>query len=242
MKYVYVISPDFLRPLVEESKDYSFAIRGYYSVEEGINNLKFSNMDDLLGFVILFKSLPRRLTPLVNFINHLDFLCDKPVVLASMDKSGMNLVINNVTHDNIKLFLCTPIMDMTDLVIKRDLFGTIVRESFSPYKFKELDNKTLNKKDFVHSKFLYESILNKDTLLIAEPVIKAMNVNMSLESDPVLRSLSPSNPMHYLRTLKIFKYYNIDKDSDLVFQDLVKDRDDKILLKGIYNLVKKGRI
>ena len=240
MKFMYVVSPHFLRPIVAESSDFSFAVRGYCSIRDGVDNLKFSNFEDIKGFIFCFYELPKKLMPLVKFINYLDDLCEKPVVICSCVKDGMSLLIKHVHHKHIKLFVVTPVDDMTDIVIRRDLFGTILRETDQPY-VKESKKETEEEQDRGMPK--YVPILPKIVNRLYDRVIQTDDVQSALNFDTALRFYKGnSDILYFLRTQQILKKNGkfVDKSNELA--KILKNNPDKYMYKALYRMIEEGKL
>lgn len=242
MKYMYVISPHFLRPIVAESEDFSFAIKGYPTVGEGRRKFTYTNLEDIQGFIFCFYELPKKLRALADFITYLDTLCSKPVVICCCVKDGMDLLLKNVSHDNIKLFVRCPVEELTDVVIRRDLFGTIIRETTEPYP--ELNPpKEIKQHDVVKS-IRYESILPNDINKLYDPVIVTKDYSVALKSDkPLVYLKDRSDILAYLRRLKIqVAYDKVDSEDRERFVNLVKGSSQSLFFTTLYDLVREGKV
>lgn len=239
---MYVISPHFLKPIVAESNDFSFAIKGYPTVSEGRKHFTYTNIEDIMGFIFCFYELPKKLRPLADFVSYLDTLCDKPVVICCCEKDGMDLLLKNIVHDRIKLFVRCPVEDMTDVVIRRDLFGTIIRETLEPYP--ELTPKEEPKQSYVNKSIRYESILPNDIDRLYESIPIVRNYALAVKSDKSFLYLKDrSELLAYLRRLQIqVKYSCVSEDDRDRFNNLVADDENRLFYKSLYELVREGKV
>lgn len=243
MKFIYAVSPDFLKPLAIESKEFSFAIRGYCSVKQGIKNLKFSNQEDLLGYVLLFYELPREVSPLIDLIHRIDFVSKKgtPVVFCSMFKDGVSLVLKNLDLRNIELSVYTDLESMTDIDIKREIFGTILKANYTPYIEGE-NNNVFPTRDKPNT---YRQLMPPDILLLNEEIVPAPSAEMCMKADNIINHTRDSNEIIFmLRTMQINKKFGIKINNDNVFNSLLStvNKDNKLLYRLCYDLIKEGRL
>lgn len=247
MKFLYVVSPDFLRPIVKESAEYSFAIKGYCSVEEGASNLLNSNMEDLCGFALVFFELPQDLTPLVKLINELNRIAkDKVVVLCTMVKDGLEVLNKYLEIDNLRFFLLSDLDSMTDVVIKRSIFGTIVSETEQPYLEDYKSEEVVQGSPKDNSWF---NILNEKVISLSEPVITAPDIHRAVSQDEIANKWQDVDDMFYfLRKAQIKKKYKDQgnpKADDNLFEGLLKfskDFEEELLCRSLYDLIKEGSL
>ena len=247
MKFLYLVSPDFLRTIIKESMNYSFAIKGYYSVEEGLDNLLYSNVEDLCGFALVFYELPQDLTPLVKLINEINLIAkDKSVVLCTMMKEGLDVLNKYIQIDNVNFFLLSDFDSMTDVIIRRSILGTIVSETepsyLEDYVSKKLERGT-------PSKSSWSVILNEKVLSLSEDVINAPDIHRAISHDPIAKKWQDVDDMFYfLRKAQIKKKYNDTSNSDAddnLFEGLLKftkDFEESLICKSLYSLIKEGNL
>lgn len=181
MKVMYVVSPDFLLPFERESKDCSFYIQGYrdfvsYTNEDGssyksaISELYKTNINDILGFIILVDSLEPYIKDINTYLQEVNKVCKdnrRRVVIGSITAKSDRYLAQLDPTPNIDLYRVTNIDIVTDVTIRRDLFGTILAGR-APYKF--LDSKN-NKRSYIELPTLkYNPIISKRILRVLNPV------------------------------------------------------------------------
>lgn len=244
-KYVYVVSDSYLVPMVKESEDFSFAIKGYCSITQGIKNLKYSNMNDILGFAIVLDELPEELNSLITLLNKIDLIAkDKPVILVSVDGDGLSTLLKYINHSNMKFSTLTNIEDMTDTVIKSSIYGYIVENTFTKY-IEDEDVKII--KHGIHKGLKYKPIFDRNILRLNEDIVKAPNLNLALQSDEVLKEFNDmdNNILFFLRKEQIIRKYSQDcKDNSSILDGLLIGCNprDRTNYKCIYSLIKRRKL
>ena len=211
-KYVYLVTPDYMLPTIEESKLYSFFIKAYPSAKSGYKNLINTNMSSILGFIFFYEELPEDLTYLVKFINFINLIGDKStlVLLAVNNPDGVNdYLMTKIRTDNIVFKYITEFDIVTDSFIKRSLFGTIVLHNFEPYvesinPFKEIT--TFNRNEPLNA------ILPSDILSILSPVVKLNNSDNTIKHDIVMNTINDNGLVMYMRINYVKAHFGDDID------------------------------
>lgn len=198
-KFVYLVTPDYMLPVIEESKLYSFFIKAYPNAKSGYNNLISTNLSSILGFVFLYEELPEDLTYLVKFINFLNVIGNKKtlVVLAVNNPDGVkDYLLRKIRTDNIVFKYTTEFEIVTDSFIKRSIFGSIVLHNFDPYV--ESIN-VLKEITTFNSNEALTPILPNDILQILSPVVKLNNSDNTIKHDIVMNSVKDNGLLMYMR-------------------------------------------
>lgn len=242
--YVYVVSDSYLKPMIKESEKFSFSIKGYCSITQGIKHLKYTNMNDIIGFAIVLDELPEELNSLITLLNKIDLIAkDKPVLLVSVDGNGLSTLMPFINHVNMKFSTLTNFEDMTDTVIKSSIYGYLIKTQFS--KYKEDDKKVIPKRG-VHKGLQYKPIFDRNILKLNEEVIKAPNLSMALKTDEVLKEFDKieNKVLYFLRKEQIIVKYNGTSNNDKLLNDLLISYKpiDKVNYKSLYKLIKEGRL
>lgn len=238
---MYIVSDSYLKALKKESDDFSFSIKGFCSIKQGLKNLPFTNMEDILGFVIAYHELPEDLSELVRYINTLNNICDKPVVLFSYFKEGVSHVIEHINYNNIKLYVSTDMEAVTDIVIKREVYGSILKEIYPMYyRGKSLEEDEKN--NFTHSLEYYKPIINLDTEKVLSKVSISPSYDKALASDIALKDFDNNPVLSLLRTKVIQKHFNIDRDLKSHLNNLLESvsLEKKVLYRSLYNIIERG--
>ena len=151
MKRIFAISPDYMSALVEESKEYTFGIQCYSTVDLAIENLITINLSEVYGFVFLSNAI------LEEDVEPFSDLFDKlKRIINSRDEFIFVFVVNSTDYlyeivdrgkeilgNNFKFYGQTDFNLVTDRVVK-DAFGAIIK--FNEEKEKVILNiKDINK-------------------------------------------------------------------------------------------------
>lgn len=247
-KYVYCISNCYLKALLRESKEYSFDAKLYYSCQEGLKNLVNTNASEIIGYVILLDKLPDdedELLALIDFINAINEISDNtPLVLALSNSEGYEQLGEYVSSDNLKVFLIDGFEMLTDVDIKRDIYGSIVKYLYNPYCDNN-DTVLVNYND--EPSCIIEPIYRSAIQSLCDPVINAPTLRDALENDETLMNIDKADEVaRFLRTLEIkLKYNSSDNDYYTQFENLiktVKSGEDVIIINSLYNLIIGGVI
>lgn len=247
-KYVYCVSDCYLRALLRESEPYSFYIKGYCSLTEGINNLKYTNISDILGFVILIEYLDYNdveyFNNLVELINDINLESDgHPVVLAMCNSEGYEQLDKYINTDNIKIFLVDNVDMMSDVIIRRDIYGTLVKELFEPYV---VDTVYETEKNYSIESSNYDPIFRENIQRLCEPIVVAPDLRRAMENDEVLSSIGEDDDIAYfLRSEQLNRYYNNRGDNSIIFENIlsgISDTNEIFIYRSIYNLIKEGKL
>lgn len=137
LKVIFVISPDYLETIYKLAKGYSFGIQGYGSVEAARAGLLYTNAVDILGFVYVSERMPVDKTGLVDFMHTCDSLkCAKKFLFVLKDMTNLQASVNKKMFNYLKLSYVPDVEIITDLVISRNIFGSMLIANYEPYKLK----------------------------------------------------------------------------------------------------------
>ena len=211
-KFVYLVTPDYMLPVIEESKMYSFFIKAYPDAKSGYNNLVYTNLSSILGFVFFYEELPEDLTYLVKFINFLNIIGNKDtlVVLAVNNPDGVkDYLLQKIRTENITFKYTTEFEIVTDSFIKRSIFGSIVLHNFDPY----IESvRTLNEITTFNTNEALNPILPNDILQILSPVIKLNNSDNTIKHDIVMNTVKDNGLLMYMRINYIRAHFGDELD------------------------------
>lgn len=246
MKYVYVVSPHFLEAMRDESMPYSFAIKGYPSIKDGRKNLMYTNISDIIGFAIVLYELPNDLYPLIDLLQAIDRISNgHPIILSSFFKDGIDIVLDNINLLNSTLIVHTDLECMTDIEIRRGIYGSILKEVYKPYEPpKDEDLIPVISPDICH----YVPLLNERIMQLSEDIPIAPDYAKAIGIDPVVEKTRDSDLIIYLlRCEMIRRKYGLEPDSRVKtkFKAVLQDEPDKLTrlqFESIFNLIWEGRI
>lgn len=238
-KFMYVVSPDYLMPIVEQSKDYSFKIKGFSDCTRAYRNLSATNQSSILGYILVYEEVPDDATDLVEFINFINLIGTKEtlVLISIKNVDGFDQLMSYFELDNITFMSYNEFEVLTDLVIRRNLFGSILIRKFKPYK--DLDE-PFNFVTTYNSNKNLVPVLPKDILTILSPIIKFDTSVNTIKNDVVCNSYD-DGLIKYLRINRIKRMFNEEVDVEGMSNRVdVSEGIDKVLYHTIVKMIEHG--
>jgi hypothetical protein len=235
---IFCVSPDYLKSIHKESKDYNFNLQGYGNLELGINGLMKTNISELYGFCYVAETLPSKVKLLKKFVE----LCDKISEHSSYKKrfvfclksdAGLSQLINLLQTSNIEIYL-SRFEELTDMIIRREIFGTILESHLNPFskrKYSELlfpsSFKTLR----------YVSIMPPRVLKALEPVRFRETLESTVIEDNFLsENRSNKDFLYLLRFYFIKSRFEGSSNIQMEIEEILKNTKDPYL-KTSYELL-----
>lgn len=242
-KFVYAVTPDYMLPLIEESKMYSFYVKAYPSAKSGYMNLHKTNLSSILGFILFYEELPDNLTYIIKFINFINLIGNKDtlVVLAVNDPDGVqDFLIPKLEVGNIEFKYITGFEVVTDSFIRKSLFGSIVLHNFEPY-IEEVE--PYSEITQFNNNVPLTPILPSDIMYILSPVIKLNNSENTIKHDSIMNSNIDSNLVLYMRVNYIRASFGEDLDIDGI-RSRIKSIEgiNTIIYESIINIMERLRL
>lgn len=141
METIFVVSPEYLSAVFAESKKYDFQLQGYGSFRSAVKGIVRVNAQDLLGIAFLGETLPR--TGSGEYANMLE--CFRMCDLMQSDKKAVLIVRSGVAgaakdlkqFRNVRVYEVSGYDVVSDTLINRSLFGSILLDSYEPYRIKK---------------------------------------------------------------------------------------------------------
>lgn len=222
MKVIFVVSPDYLEACYKEAQGYDFFLQGYGSLEAASKGLLKTNAFDILGFVYLAQALPEDLNPLVNFMLKCNLLhSNRKFIFALQDNSNLSNIFNAVKFDNLRISYLPSVEVVTDSIINKDIFGSILLDNYKPYLLQPEERPALS--DFSFNKLVYKPLFPDSFLRCLDPVEKLDSVEHTLLYDSIYQDYTTFNPkLAEIRkgfVLREFGHTISKKD----YLDLIKD-------------------
>ena len=240
MKSIFMISPDFLEVSYKEALKYDFTLQGYGNFVDGKNGLLKINRQDLLGFVYFATSLPENLEELMDFLHYCDLMGNNSMFLfALLNTKGLSAI--NLAEFNNLCFAYLGIEEVvTDKVLNRDIFGTILLQNYEPYTFEE--EKTEVPSVFSVERLQYRPIFSNYVLQCLSKVNLSDSFEKTVAYDEVYRNYSNDNELlAEIRKFYIETFFHDSIDNSYLFELI--DQEGGSLNYGMYkaliNLVSK---
>ena len=235
-----MISPDFLEVSYKEALKYDFTLQGYGNFVDGKNGLLKINRQDLLGFVYFATSLPENLEELMDFLHYCDLMRNNSMFLfALLNTKGLSAI--NLTEFSNLCFAYLGIEEVvTDKVLNRDIFGTILLQNYEPYTFEE--EKSEVPSVFSVERLQYRPIFSNYVLQCLSKVNLSDSFEKTVAYDEVYRNYSKDNELlAEIRKFYIETFFHDSIDNSYLFELI--DQEDGSLNYGMYkaliNLVSK---
>lgn len=151
MGTIFMISPSFLDAAFTEAKKYDFVLQGYGSFKMGVQGLVKINVIDLLGIVLLVENEKQLGIDALRFLKLCNSMESNKKVLV-VSQSNLTTFSNKIKEfRNLRFAILQNIEVVTDDLINRQIFGSILLDNYEPYN---LDNNT----DRVLVPYRYESL------------------------------------------------------------------------------------
>lgn len=213
MGIIFVISPDYLESLFKEAKKYDFRLQGYSSVQDAAKGLIKTNIAEILGFAFVSRMLPKDLSSLKMFLQLCNFMgVRKKFLFALNDTSRLYELFKNSSYKNLDISYLNSIEVMTDIEINRNIFGSILKYNYEPYKLTK-ESRVFD--SYSLPKLSYKPIISQYVLKVLERVYVLDTLEHTLKCDPVYSE---------------YKYS--ENDNEL----LIKLRETKVMIDGFYLL------
>lgn len=254
MKIIFVISPDYLDSIFKEAKKYDFSIQGYSTVQDAAKGLLKTNVFDILGFVFVSRTLPKDLSVLHGFME----LCNsmqtrRKFLFALNDNSRLFELFRDGGFQYLDIAYLNEIEVMTDIEINQNIFGSILKYNYDPYKLDDKERPSLAKGNL--PRLEYRPIINKYPLNVLEGVHVADTVDNTLKYDKIYgeyrESENPDESLCKLRELYVKVDYSLKyklqnkaelleeiRQCDKLISDLCTDNTLLCIYKSLLTIIK----
>lgn len=247
MKTIIVISPEYLSAIYKEAKKYSFVIQGYGSFKYACDGLTKVNSSDLLGVIYAGRTIPQKGEKEYTYMEGFLALCElfekSKSILFVTQSAASGFLKAAKSFSKSRILLRENEIEMTDSLINQGMFGTILRESGSPYVF---DEKTFVGNDYENDmswKIGLSPIVNSDISQILRPVDILESAELTLENDePFQKFIKSGNRGFALLRKKIIqsKYGITDKVLDEGISNYVSQISDSVEWCAVQTLMVGG--
>lgn len=218
MGVIFVVSPVYLEAVLTESKKYSFDLQGYGTFRRAVKGLVTLNAADCLGFAFVGESLPKKgsseYKEMLDFYNRCNMMgaSKKVVLIANSMPQGCLKVFRQFS--NLRFVAAGSFDFMTDTLINKNLFGSILLDNYEPYALKK--HAPERKREFVCDTLKYSPVVNAATTDCIRPFEKLETLQLTLENDPVYQGYRRTgSSMLAMRKYFITKSFTDDCTSEL---------------------------
>lgn len=246
MKIIMVISPDYLSAVYEESKKYSFMIQGYGSFAEACKRLLRVNSGNLLGIAYLGENLPqagsKEYKAMCEFMKYCDLLEDSKKMVFVIQGAEQGLSQATKELKQLRVFVTSGEPVITDSVINKQIFGSILLDTREAYKLQEDNSSTRdNNDDFL---LQYTPMIGQMYLQCFSPIEVLSTAQETLENDQVYKSCkdNENSLLALLRKRCIQKKFDIsDTRLDEVIKSSIAELNDDVAW-CLCNLLKESEL
>lgn len=235
MKVVFMISPDFLSSAFKEAEKYSFELQGYGNFEMACKRLAYVNAADLLGFVYICKTPngvgTKEYKAMLEFFHLCDLIgADKKFLMVSQG-SFSDYLSDLRKFKHVRFALLQNVEFITDTLLNRDVFGSILLDNYEPYIFKK--EKPISLGDYTCPTLEWKGIVPPALFDVEEKVRPLENLEDTLENDLVMQRYKENPLICKLREAVIRKSTGEEWNNTLKeFDKMLDGLDNKQL--GIY--------
>ena len=202
MSFIFAISPGYLDALYECSEDFEFKLQGYGNTESASRGTMYTNVQQIIGFIYMDNRLPKDLKGLDTLLWKCNLMCSasrRSFIFAIKDHKQLRK-LELPKYSNLD-FEFVEIETVTNVLIRRDLFGTLLLTRYEPYILEEtnevmpdVDCPVLN----------YEPLFPIAVYKVMSPIQNAGEYRYVRFVDQVLADLSDSSEiLAMLRDIRI---------------------------------------
>lgn len=240
-KVIIVISPDYLQAMCEEAEKYSFFIQGYGKFEKAAARLVYTNAIDILGFVYVAEDLPPRGSDewkyMLRFLGLCNLMAIKRkfvIVIQNQIKTSVLTELKKFRHLNI--VYNDNIEFITDTVINKNIFGSILLANYTPYQTEPVKEKSYN---FDLPRLSYQPLVPPILFEVEEMVHVMQSTSETMEHDIVLNRHKGNKLITTLREIVILNRMGEDsQQQEQIAREEIAFLDAKLM--GIYEAYLDG--
>lgn len=249
MKVIIVISPEFLEAICKEGEKYSFQIQGYGSFLKAADRLIYTNVEDILGFAYLGRNLPERGTEegkamyrFLRLCNRMDANKKFLFLLQGQMRSEVTKTLR--PFKSLKIAYQDGIEFVTDTLINKQLFGSILLDNYEPYLLKEekREEDYFLQRDFQIPITTFVPIVPEILFQVLEEVHFMDSLEDTFETDLILQRYPKNDVVILFRKILIIRKMKGDssKLENSLF-GILKDYDGKMdgICRAFLNRIKE---
>lgn len=221
MGTIFVVSPTYLEAIFEESKKYNFDLQGYGSFKLACDGIIKTNCSDIVGFAFVGTHLPYSKSKdfkfMLEFFSMINLFPSSKKFVIATDSGASSWQKVFSKYSNIRFFAAQPYDFMSDIVINKSVFGSILLDASKPYELKPRKSEPF---DWVSPKLEYVPLFSDAQIQCASSVETLDTLERTLDNDAVY--LRFKNDSAYLKS---FRFYFIAlklHDQDAIAQGLLE--------------------
>lgn len=235
MKTIIVISPDYLESCFKEAQDFSFCMQGYGNFEMANNRLMYTNAQDILGFAYVCEEMPKsgskKYKQMLKFFDNCN-LMQANLKFVIVTQGNIGSVLKDLKQFKFLRFAYKESVEyITDTVLRRDVFGSILIDVYNPYE--EIPTEVKDFTGFDCPRLSFRPIVPDTLFLVASTVRRLDTLKETIDNDVILLKYGDNEIVALLR--QIFIIHRFGEDCEKLINQFYKkvvDLDDTIL--GLY--------
>ena len=250
MDVIFTVSPDYLKPMLEISREYdSFYIQGYPTFSSANVGLHKTNISDIIGFLIVVEDFGENLNDAIYFFESLLLIEPKvPILFSVNDREGLFEILRGHDLEGLKVQYLNMSEIVTDRFIRRNLFGTILKDCRKPYRyaFKKEDIKKEPIPITTLPSQKFSANLSRLKIITLERATMSMSLAHTKIIDTNLKQLEEVPILYNIRLLYLHEIYGentmyIRERIDTLIKELKtpKERMEYTILK--HSAISRGR-
>lgn len=213
MKIIVVISPDFLESAFKETQDFSFCMQGYGNFNLANDRLMYTNAQDILGFAYVCSELPKHSSKvyksMLKFFDNCNLMqANLKFVIVTQDELSNRLVKDLKRFKFLRFSYHESVEFITDTVLRRDVFGSILIDVYEPYEMKPREQPDLTK--FVCPRLMFAPIVPTTLFLVESTIHPLDTLKDTIDNDVVIVKYSENEIIVLLREIFIMKQFGGD--------------------------------
>lgn len=207
--YIIGVTPDYLEAFHEESRPYRFNLTIYGNLEGAMLGISRVNASEIMGFFVALEVLPDNKKLLSRYLRYCNMISErrelneprKRFVFCLGDTTGSQEIIRPKDFPNLEIYLITYSI-MTDVVIKRDVFGTLLASSG---KYISGSRRSRLEPPKQTRGLLYRPLFGKADQLLLETISIKSTLSDTIIQDSFLQELQRISDFHFHVRLRVIK-------------------------------------
>lgn len=238
MKSIIIISPHYLESIFKESKKYSFMIHGYGTAQKAKNSLIYANLEEILGFALVYDTLPsansKEFKDIVEFARLCNSMKSNRKFLVVTRGNAAELGASLKEFKNLRFFVVQNLEYITDVVINKNVFGSILLDNYQPYELRKEEKVSIN--DIESTTLSFTPCIPGYLFEIFTKVLKLETVEDTVLYDKCYLKYKTINPIVAdLRRIFIMEQFSEDtSDEEVLLLKQIETLDAK--MHGLYSV------
>ena len=185
-----------------------------------------TNISEIIGFIFVANELTYKKESHKEFIDTCNILCRnkrRKFIYALRNSKGLSDVLKKANYDNLNMTYLPDFEILTDTVINKQLFGSVLLDIHEPYLLHEEEKKGVVMQN---PKLQFQPLFSEYILNCLSPIDKLNTLEDTKINDSVYQEyLKDEVDLAFIRECMINKLFGIDYDKDKL-RDIVDRREE----------------